>query len=57
MAFSKRCATRWEKSDREVPFHVLLRRPAPRVRRTPRWLIEDGRDARARTALLDNDTP
>jgi len=28
-------ATRREKSDREVSFHVLLRRPTPRVRRTP----------------------
>ena len=44
-------AARWEKSDREVPFHVLLRRPTPRVRRTPRRLIEDGQAADARSAF------
>src|SRR5215470_11135635 len=44
-------ATRWEKSDREVPLHVFLRRPAPRVRRAPRWLTADRRDARAHNAL------
>jgi hypothetical protein len=37
-------ATRREKSDREVTLHVFLRRPTHRVRRTPRWLIEDGGD-------------
>ena len=30
-------------------------RPTPRVRRAPRWLIEDGRNARAHSAL-DDDT-
>ena len=44
-------ATRWKKDDREVPLHVFLRRPTPRVGRAPRWLIEDGRDARAHSAL------
>ena len=44
-------ATRREKSDREVPLHVFLRRPAPRVRRAPRWLTADRRDARAHNAL------
>ncbi len=44
-------ATRREKSNREVSLHVLLRRPAPRVRRTPRRLIADGRDAGAYSAF------
>jgi hypothetical protein len=30
---------------------LFLRRPAPRVRRAPRWLTADRRDARARNAL------
>ena len=34
-------ATRREKSDREVPLHVFLRRPALRVRRAPRWPTAD----------------
>jgi len=36
---------------REVPLHVFLRRPAPRVRRAPRWLTADRRVARAHNAL------
>jgi hypothetical protein len=44
-------ATRREKSNREVPFHVFLRGPTPRVLRTPRRLIADGRDAGAHSAL------
>src|SRR3954463_7934657 len=40
-----------EKGDCEVSFHVLLRRPAPRVWRTPRRLIEDGRAADAQSAF------
>ena len=44
-------ATRREKSDREEPLHFLLRRPAPRVRRTPRQLIADGWDAGAHSAF------
>jgi hypothetical protein len=53
-AFSKRWDA-MEKGDREAPLHVILRRPTSRVRRVPRWLIEDGRDARAHSAL-DDDT-
>ena len=49
MAF-RSVATRWKKGDREVPLHVFLRRPTPGVRRTPRRLIEHGRDARAHSA-------
>jgi hypothetical protein len=48
---SRSVATRREKSDCEVPFHVFLRRPTPRVRRTPRRLIADGRDAGADSAF------
>jgi hypothetical protein len=33
-AFSKRCDA-MEKRDREVPLHVFLRRPTPRVRCAP----------------------
>jgi predicted GNAT family acetyltransferase len=40
-----------EKGDRGMPLHVFLRRSTPRVRRAPRWLIEDGRDARAHSAF------
>jgi hypothetical protein len=43
-------ATRWKKGDREVPLRVFLLRPTPRVWRTPRRLIEDGRPP-TRTAL------
>jgi len=34
-SLSKRCDA-IEKGDREVPLHVFLRRPTPRVRRPPR---------------------
>ena len=34
-----------------LPFHVFLRRPTPRVRRTPWRLIADGRDAGAHSAF------
>lgn len=44
---SRSVATRREKSDREVLFHVFL----PRVRRTPRRLIADGRDTGAHSAF------
>jgi len=44
-------ATRREKSDREVPLYVFLRGPAPQVRRAPRWLAADRRDARAHNAF------
>jgi hypothetical protein len=50
VSFSKRCDA-MAKGDREVPLHVFLRRPTPRVRRAPRGLIEDGRDARAHSAF------
>jgi hypothetical protein len=42
---------RWKRDDREVPFHVFLRRLTPRIRRAPRWLIKDGQDARAHSAF------
>ena len=40
-----------KKGSREVPLHVRLRRPAPRVRRTSRRLIADERDAGAHSAF------
>jgi hypothetical protein len=44
-------ATRREKSDREVPLHVFLRGPAPRVRCAPRWLTADRRGAGVHSAF------
>jgi biotin/methionine sulfoxide reductase len=35
----------------KVPFHVFLRRPTPRIRRTPRRLIADGQHAGAHSAF------
>jgi hypothetical protein len=50
VSFSKRCDA-MAKGDREVPLHVFLRRPTPRVRRAPRWLTADGRDAHAHSVF------